>query len=118
MSLTALSVKELHSGVIHKVGGRVKSWHKRWMVLRSDKTLQYYKDASKSALGTISLNDSQFQIRTGVPEDFNWPKNCLIENTLVIITTSRTYYMYAESLQEAKQWMKVIQDNTTIKNNG
>ena len=111
MSYTALKVKDVHSGVIHKVGGRVKSWHKRWMVLKSDHTLQYFKDASKAPLGTISLQDPQFAVRKGEKSDFNWPKQCNLEHSLVIMTTGRVYYMFAESLDEAEEWKRQIKES-------
>lgn len=114
MSFTALTVKEVHSGVIHKVGGKVKSWHKRWMILRTDHTLQYYKDASKGSLGSITLSDPKFEIRTGAPGDTSWPKNCNLENSLVIITTGRVYYMYTDSQKEAEDWIRIIRDSKDL----
>ena len=109
MSYTSYNIKEIHSGILHKVGGRVKSWHKRWVILKSDYTLQYFKEPSKGALGTISLRDSEFDIRSGERRDYNWPRHCDIDCSLVITTRGRVYYMFAESKEEAEDWIKHIQ---------
>lgn len=114
MSYTSHNIKEIHSGILHKVGGRVKSWHKRWVILKSDYTLQYFKEPSKGALGTISLRDSEFDIRSGERRDYNWPRHCDIDCSLVITTRGRVYYMFAESKEEAEDWTKHIQ--TSIEN--
>ena len=98
------TLRDLHSGVLHKVGGRVKSWHKRWMIIRSDYSLYYFKDPNKAPQGSIPLRDTNFSVREGVKTDTSWPKACALENTLVLTTSTRTYYMFAESLEEAKEW--------------
>ena len=110
-SFTALKVKEIHSGVIHKVGGRVKTWHKRWLILKSDHTLQYFKDPSKAPLGSISISDPSFSIERGQDGSYTgWPKTCSMENTMVITTTGRVYYMYTDSLSETEEWIRVIEE--------
>ena len=98
------TLRDLHSGVLHKVGGRVKTWHKRWMIIRSDYSLYYFKDPNKAPQGSIPLRDTNFSVREGVKTDTSWPKSCALENTLVLTTSTRTYYMFAESLKEAKEW--------------
>ena len=47
--------KEVFSGVLYKCGARVKSWNKRWMILKDDSCLYYHKDANKKPQGVISL---------------------------------------------------------------
>ena len=103
------TLRDLHAGVLHKVGGRVKTWHKRWMVIRSDYCLYYYKDPTKSPQGSISLRDPGFSVRDGTKSDASWPKNCNPDNTLVLATSSRTYYMFAESLAEAQEWKEQLE---------
>ena len=95
----------LHSGILHKCGGKVKSWTRRWMVLRSDLSLSYYKDAAKPALGVISLRDPSVSVRVGQKTDCNWPKNSRLERSLVLTTTKRRFYLFAESLEEAQEWL-------------
>ena len=103
--------KELFTGVLHKCGAKVKSWNKRWMVLRSDYCLYYYKDAAKKPLGSISLRDQKFRTRKGEKGDCTWPKNVTMEQTIVMVTSTRTYYMFAEKAKEAEEWKKVLQDS-------
>ena len=102
--------RDIYSGILHKCGGRIKSWTKRWMVLRSDYCLYYYKDATKSHLGVISLRDTQFKIRVGQKSDVSWPKTLAMENTFALVTTPRVYFMYAETIAEAEEWRKVLED--------
>ena len=102
--------KELFTGVLHKCGAKVKSWNKRWMVLRSDYCLYYYKDATKKPLGSISLRDQRFRTRKGERGDCTWPKNVDMEQTIVMVTSTRTYYMFAEKTKEAEEWKKVLQN--------
>ena len=102
--------RDIYSGVLHKCGGRIKTWTKRWMVLRSDYCLYYYKDAAKNSLGVISLRDTQFKIRVGQKSDVSWPKNLALENTFALVTTPRVYFMYAETKAEAEEWRKVLED--------
>ena len=101
--------KELFSGVLHKCGAKVKSWNKRWMVLKSDYCLYYYKDATKKSLGSITLRDHCFKTRKGERGDCAWPKNVNMEHTIVMVTSNRTYYMFAESADEAEQWKEMLQ---------
>lgn len=98
------SIHEIHSGTLTKMGGNIKNWNKRWMILRSNHTLQYYKEPSKPAKGTISLNDINFNVAVGDKSSCNWPKNCNVDYSLVLTTTSRTYYMFADTELEAEQW--------------
>ena len=102
--------KELFTGVLHKCGAKVKSWNKRWMVLRSDYCLYYYKDATKKPLGSISLRDQKFKTRKGERGDCTWPKSVDMEQTIVMVTSTRTYYMFAEKTKEAEEWTKVLQN--------
>ena len=103
--------KEVHSGVIHKVGGKIKTWNRRWMILWQDFTLKYYKEPAKPPLGSISLHDPKFDVRQGTRNDTAWAKTCTgMECTLVITTTSRTYYMFTESKDDADMWIQVLSD--------
>ena len=113
LSLAAMitsSQRDLYSGVLHKCGGRIKSWTKRWMILKSDYCLYYYKDANKGHLGAISLRDPKFKIRLGQRSDVSWPKHVNLTDTLALVTTPRTYFMYADSRKEADEWRKVLED--------
>ena len=106
---TASGIREIHSGTLTKMGGNIKSWRKRWVVLQSNSTLQYFKEPSKVAQGTINLNDINFDVMAGSKNSCNWPKNCNIECSVVIVTTSRIYFMFADTVREAEEWIGLLQ---------
>ena len=108
------NVKELFSGVLHKCGGKIKSWNRRWFVLKSDYCLYYYKDTAKGHLGVISLRDPKFKVRKGSVSDASWPKGVVMDCTIAVVTTHRTYFMYSSSAQEAEEWIRIL-DGTRMK---
>ena len=99
----------VHQGTLHKLGGNVKSWTKRWMILKKDNVLYYYKDPNKSPQGSIPLTDHMFLAKEGRERDLNWPKVVGIERTIVIRTSYRIYYMYADTQPEAAEWVERLQ---------
>ena len=101
-------VQELHSGVLHKCGGKIKSWTKRFFVLKSDYNLYYYKDTSKGPLGTISLMDPKFKARKGEASDVSWPKAAKKECRMAVVTSLRTFTMYCDSAQDIKAWLQAL----------
>ena len=102
------NVKELYSGVLNKCGAKVKSWNRRWFVLKSDYCLYYYKDTAKGHLGAISLRDPKFSARKGSVGDISWPKGVATECTIAVVTTHRTYFMYGSGEQEADDWVRIL----------
>ena len=101
-------IHDLFSGVMCKMGGKVKTWHKRYFVLKSDYCLYYYKDSSKQPLGTISLHDSNFDVRRGGDEDMVWPKQAKADCRMSIVTMPRTYFVYCDYSHEMEEWMKIL----------
>ncbi len=99
---------ELFSGVLHKVGGKIKTWNKRYFILKSDYCLYYYKDTSKGALGVISLRDPKFKVRQGEASDISWPRTANLQCTMAIITTHRTYYVYCDYSHEIEEWIRML----------
>ena len=106
---TSGGAREIHSGPLTKMGGNIKTWRKRWMILKSDHTLQYFKEPGKQALGTINLSDPRFNVMAGSRNDCSWPKNCNIECSLVITTSQRTYFMFADTVDEADEWLRQLE---------
>ena len=102
------NVKELYSGVLNKCGGKVKSWNRRWFVLKSDYCLYYYKDTAKGHLGAISLRDPKFNARKGSVSDTAWPRGVATGSTIAVVTTQRTYFMYGTGEQEADDWVRIL----------
>ena len=104
------NIEDIHSGLLNKCGGKVKSWNKRWFVLRTDYCLYYYKDIAKGHLGVITLRDTQFKVRQGEAGDISWPKGTRLECAITMVTTNRTYYMHATSAEEANEWLRVLME--------
>ena len=102
------NVKELYSGVLNKCGAKIKSWNRRWFVLKSDYCLYYYKDTAKGHLGAISLRDPKFKVRKGSVSDIAWPKGVATESTIAVVTSHRTYFMYGSSESEADDWVRIL----------
>ena len=102
------NVKELFSGVLNKCGAKIKSWNRRWFVLKSDYCLYYYKDTAKGHLGAISLRDPKFKVRKGSVSDIAWPKGVTMECTIAVVTSHRTYFMYSLAESEADDWLRVL----------
>lgn len=100
--------EELYRGMLSKCGGKVKTWNKRAMSLKNDFCLYYYKDINKRHQGLISLRDPKFSVRKGERGDCSWPKVVDINNTLVVVTTPRIYYMFADTAEEAKEWREQL----------
>lgn len=103
------SPKVLFSGVLYKCGGKVKSWNKRFFVLKDDYCLYYYKDTSKGHLGAISLRDTKFKVRKGEASDVSWPKNADLVRSFVVVTNQRTYCMYSDRRDETEDWIRMLQ---------
>lgn len=59
---------DVHAGWLTKRGGKIKSWKKRWFVLRDDLTLSYYKKegVEKSKAGTIDVRGFEASVANGV----------------------------------------------------
>ncbi|XP_033635880.1 pleckstrin homology domain-containing family H member 1-like isoform X2 [Asterias rubens] len=86
------------SGWLTKFGGRMKSWKRRWFVLR-DGELCYYK----------SMNDSSRKPRGRIPLD-TLSKISRSEGSLTfeLVTTKRTYYLTAGSSAIMEEWITVL----------
>ena len=46
--------QEIRSGYLHKKGGRIPSWHKRWFILKGD-LLFYYRNVNVSSCMHIHI---------------------------------------------------------------
>ena len=101
-------LQELFSGVLHKVGGKVKTWNRRFFVLKSDYCLYYYKDTNKGALGTITLKDPKFKARRGESKDTAWPRQTKLDCTMAIETSHRKYCVYCDYSHEIDEWIEQL----------
>ncbi|CAH0726880.1 unnamed protein product, partial [Brenthis ino] len=88
------------SGHLAKLGGKLKTWRKRWFVLKNG-TLSYWKSQSevnRKPQGQIGLGEA-----------------CKISRnegaaTFEIFTGSRTYYLTADSIATMEDWIRVLQN--------
>jgi len=87
------------SGFLTKEGGSIKTWKKRWCVLKNG-ALHYSKSAGSGDLGIITL-DTAGEVRASQARKKK--KHCL-----EIETPARVYYMCAESKEAMDDWVKEI----------
>ncbi|XP_074845713.1 pleckstrin homology domain-containing family H member 2 isoform X1 [Carettochelys insculpta] len=88
------------SGYLLKMSGKVKTWKRRWFVLKGGELL-YYKspsDVIRKPHGQIELNISSHIIRGDGKQ------------TVQLITEKRTYYLTADSPNILEEWIKVLQN--------
>ncbi|XP_041038851.1 pleckstrin homology domain-containing family H member 2 isoform X2 [Carcharodon carcharias] len=88
------------SGYLLKMGGKVKTWKRRWFVLKGGELL-YYKSPSDvicKPQGQIELNISNHIVR------------CDGKQTIQLITEKKTYYLTADSPNILEEWIRVLQN--------
>ncbi|GFT92153.1 uncharacterized protein CG43867 [Nephila pilipes] len=88
------------SGHLTKLGGKFKTWRRRWFVLKNG-TLNYYKsqsDVNRKPQGQIILDNV---CRVNRAEG---------AATFEISTGKRTYYLTADSINMMEEWIKVLQN--------
>nr|XP_014347011.1 PREDICTED: pleckstrin homology domain-containing family H member 1 [Latimeria chalumnae] len=88
------------SGYLLKMGSQVKTWKRRWFVLRNGEIL-YYKspsDVIRKPQGQIELNSSCRIVRGEGSQTFQ------------LITEKKTYYLTADSPNILEEWIRVLQN--------
>ncbi|XP_033105384.1 pleckstrin homology domain-containing family H member 1-like [Anneissia japonica] len=87
-------------GWLTKLGVKVKSWKRRWFVLKNGE-LRYYKsqnDVSRKAQGLIPLDGMCKIARSNGAHTFE------------LVTTKRVYYLTADSTATLEEWIQVLQN--------
>ncbi|XP_035255457.1 pleckstrin homology domain-containing family H member 2 [Anguilla anguilla] len=88
------------SGYLLKMGGKVKTWKRRWFVLKAGELL-YYKspsDVIRRPQGQIELNATSSITRGDGKQ------------TLQLVTEKRVYYLTADSPNLLEEWIRVLQN--------
>ncbi|KAL5277076.1 PLEKHH2 family protein [Megaselia abdita] len=89
------------SGQLSTLGGKLKTWRKRFFVLKNG-TLSYWKNqvdvSSRSPQGTITLNEQCV---------INRPDS---SSTFEILTKDKNYYLTAETYSDMDEWVRVLQN--------
>nr|XP_036859221.1 pleckstrin homology domain-containing family H member 1 isoform X1 [Manis javanica] len=96
------------SGYLLKMGSRVKTWKRRWFVLRQGQ-IMYYKspsDVIRKPQGQVELN-SHCQIVRGEGAQ-----------TFQLISEKKTYYLTADSPSLLEEWIRVLQSLLKVQATG
>ncbi|XP_064490249.1 uncharacterized protein CG43867-like isoform X2 [Ornithodoros turicata] len=87
------------SGYLTKLGGKLKTWKRRWFVLKNG-ALRYYKsqcDVNRKPQGQIALDQVCRVTRAEGATTFE------------IATEKRSFYLTADSASAMEEWVKVLQ---------
>lgn len=99
----------MKQGYLTKEGGSVKSWKRRWFVLKErgggqPLRLEYYKTEKASndstPLGTINLEECSQITKVDSPQ--------YKKNTFEISTPGRAYHMYADAEFDVEEWVRLL----------
>ncbi|XP_030320786.1 LOW QUALITY PROTEIN: pleckstrin homology-like domain family B member 1 [Calypte anna] len=99
--------EKMCKGYLVKMGGKIKSWKKRWFVFdRMKRTLSYYVDKHETKLkGVIYFQAIEEVYYDHLRSAAKSPHPAL---TFCVKTHDRLYYMVAPSAEAMRIWMDVI----------
>lgn len=99
--------EKMCKGYLVKMGGKIKSWKKRWFVFdRLKRTLSYYVDKHETKLkGVIYFQAIEEVYYDHLRSATKSPNPSL---TFCVKTHDRLYYMVAPSAEAMRIWMDVI----------
>ncbi|CAG7817751.1 unnamed protein product, partial [Allacma fusca] len=89
------------SGYLTKLGGKFKTWRKRWFVLKNG-SLTYWKslqDVNRRSAGREIVLDENCRIIKGDGAA-----------TFEIATGKKTYYLTADSIATVDEWVRILQN--------
>ncbi|NWV21888.1 PKHH1 protein, partial [Origma solitaria] len=96
------------SGYLLKMGSQVKTWKRRWFVLRN-RQIMYYKspsDVIRKPQGQVELNSSCQIVRGEGSQTFQ------------LVTEKRTYFLTADSPNILEEWIHVLQSILRVQVSG
>ncbi|KAI0687735.1 hypothetical protein BC835DRAFT_1224480, partial [Cytidiella melzeri] len=94
----------LKTGYLWKKGERRKTWKKRWFVLRPAHLAFYKTSAEYKLLRLLELSEIHSSTFVQLKKH---------ENTFVLVSPTRTFYLQAGSPQDVTEWVKAITDART-----
>lgn len=95
-------------GFLDKMGGRFKTWRRRWFVFdREREELRYYLNQSENRLkGAVSFAAmSDVYVNSNPPRHYRSPNRRL---TFCLGTPGRTFYLVADSSEVMRMWIEVM----------
>ncbi|XP_045396284.1 pleckstrin homology-like domain family B member 2 isoform X12 [Lemur catta] len=94
-------------GFLIKMGGKIKTWKKRWFVFdRNKRTFSYYADKHEAKLKGVIYFQAIEEVYYDHLKNANKSPNPLL--TFSVKTHDRIYYMVAPSPEAMRIWMDVI----------
>jgi len=131
--------RPVYEGFLTKQGSLVRSWRRRWCVIDERGTIRYYKPSEYIPRGIIqpqkARGDAEDAVATTVAGAgaraekngrsvlrgneaarlTNWPSHVVMQNSdriIAVPTARRTYYLYADTSEEADRWSQLISATT------
>ncbi|XP_058151852.1 pleckstrin homology-like domain family B member 2 isoform X23 [Dasypus novemcinctus] len=94
-------------GFLIKMGGKIKTWKKRWFVFdRNKRTFSYYADKHEAKLKGVIYFQAIEEVYYDHLKNANKSPNPML--TFSVKTHDRIYYMVAPSPEAMRIWMDVI----------
>lgn len=94
----SLNTKE---GFLTKLGVYFKTWKTRWFVLRRNELMYYKEKSSKNPIRVLDLNECK---ECAEERNIHQEKG----NIFKLVFKWRTFYVYASTPQDMKEWIKQI----------
>ncbi|KAN0045061.1 hypothetical protein ACTA71_006589 [Dictyostelium dimigraforme] len=91
-------------GWLTKQGGSIRTWRRRWFVLKGKKLFYFKSKSDIEATGLIELEQNSF-----VKEEKDKDKKK--KYMFTVGTSKRVFYIFAETETDMKQWMESIKRN-------
>lgn len=81
----------------------MKSWKKRWVILRTNGFMIYYEKKGGTEKGSVDLiNSGRVGLAKDIESSENLPSGVDTAKAFSIVTKERTFTLYAETSAECK----------------
>eukprot|EP01116_Phalansterium_solitarium_P011495 TRINITY_DN2719_c0_g1_i1.p1 TRINITY_DN2719_c0_g1~~TRINITY_DN2719_c0_g1_i1.p1 ORF type:complete len:294 (-),score=50.89 TRINITY_DN2719_c0_g1_i1:8-889(-) len=100
----------IKTGWLSKEGGNIKSWTRRWFVLRNLELSYYTSEGGSESTkkGVINLAESQLCAMADAADHANGKRIAGKKNPFKIVTDSRVYFLDADTHDEAIAWCAAV----------